>query len=315
MDKNINTIKKNTDSLDNHIINSYNNLKVINDASSNMSHEVEDMTTGISTQANSINKISKMMNKADDQISEVDRFNKELSDISSRTTRVVSEGYEQVNNMAKQMDVIDEVTSNSYTAVQELNDRMNRVTESILGINKISNQTNLLALNASIEAARVGEAGKGFAVVAGEVRKLAEESGKIVNEIDEMLNQIKEITKKVSDEVSKSSEVTKEGKKITLQVNERFKAIHESFNQIDQYLSDGVNRLNNTAVLFSNIRKETESIVVVSDQHTTYAKELTVSMEENKHNIEVLFNAMENIKKASNELKSIISEDYSLINL
>jgi methyl-accepting chemotaxis protein len=312
MEKTMGIISKNTSLLDDNIVNSYNNLSVIHETSNDMSTAVQEMTTGILTQTESITKISEMMNKADYKILEVNGFNKELSEISRKTNTIVSEGYKKINNMAIQMETIDQVSTNSYLAVQELSNRMNRVTEFLSGINQISEQTNLLALNASIEAARAGEAGKGFAVVAEEVRKLAEESGDIVKEIDEILNQIKDITQKVSSEVNKGIQVTKEGKEITIQVDENFKEIKESFNNIDQYLSDGVDRLNNTVVLFSNIRQETESIASVSEQHTASAEELTATTEENKSNIDILYNSMENIKNSSNDLKSIMSEDNSI---
>jgi len=312
MEKTIKVISKNTSSLDNDILNSYNNLSVIHETSNAMSAQVEEMTAGILTQTKSIFQISEMMYEADHKISEVNGFNEELSAISRKTKAVVSEGYEKINSMAKQMEIIDEVANNSYEAVQELSNRMNRVTEFLSGINQISEQTNLLALNASIEAARAGEAGKGFAVVAEEVRKLAEESRDIVKEIDEILNQVKDITERVSDEANKCNEVTKEGKKITIQVNENFKKIQESFNNIDQFLVNGIDRLKNTIVLFSNIRQETECIASVSEQHNACAEELTATAEENKTNIDILYNSMGNIKNASNELKSIITGDNSI---
>ncbi|SCN24600.1 Methyl-accepting chemotaxis protein McpC [Clostridium sp. N3C] len=274
-----------------------------------MSAQVEMMATGILTQTKSISKISDMMNEADQKISEVNSFNKELSEISRNTNTVVLKGYEKINSMSKQMEIIDEVATNSYIATQELSNRMNRVTEFLSKINQISDQTNLLALNASIEAARAGEAGRGFAVVAEEVRKLAEGSGEIVKEIDEILKEIRDITERVSDEANKGNKVTKEGKEITRAVSDNFKEIQDSFNNIDQYLSEGIDRLNNTVMLFSDIRQETESMAAISEEHTASAEELTATTEENKSNIDILYKAVENIKKSSNELKSLISED------
>ncbi|MDS0526710.1 methyl-accepting chemotaxis protein [Clostridium sp. SHJSY1] len=123
------------------------------------------------------------------------------------------------------MASISEVSTNSFLAVQELNNNMDKVNNFLTGITQISEQTNLLSLNSYIEAARAGEAGKGFAVVADEVRKLAEESGNIVREIDIILKEIKDITEKVSFEVNRGNEVTKEGKEIVMQVNQGFSEI------------------------------------------------------------------------------------------
>jgi len=119
-----------------------------------MSIAVQEMTTGILTQTESISKIGEMMNEADYKICEVNVFDKELLEISRKTNTIVSKGYEKINDMANQMETIDVVSTNSYLAVRELGNRMNRVTEFLSGINQISEQTSLLALNASIEAAR-----------------------------------------------------------------------------------------------------------------------------------------------------------------
>nr|WP_310939255.1 methyl-accepting chemotaxis protein [Clostridium sp. SHJSY1] len=138
---------------------------------------------------------------------------------------MVLKGHEKVNRMDEQMASISEVSTNSFLAVQELNNNMDKVNNFLTGITQISEQTNLLSLNSYIEAARAGEAGKGFAVVADEVRKLAEESGNIVREIDIILKEIKDITEKVSFEVNRGNEVTKEGKEIVMQVNQGFSEI------------------------------------------------------------------------------------------
>ena len=71
--------------------------------------------------------------------------------------------------------------------MNEINDQVNAISESISVIDQIAFQTNILSLNAAVEAATAGEAGKGFAVVAQEVRNLASRSAEAANEIKSLV--------------------------------------------------------------------------------------------------------------------------------
>ncbi len=123
------------------------------------------------------------------------------------------------------------VVSDAVSAVTQIEQSAQKISDIVGLIDEIAFQTNLLALNASVEAARAGEAGKGFAVVAQEVRALAQRSANaskdikalitesntqvktgasLVNQTGQSLTDIVNAIKKVSDIVAEIAAASRE---------------------------------------------------------------------------------------------------------
>lgn len=304
--KTMKVVETSTLSLDSDIDTCNNNLGMVREISNSVALAIQEITKGVVTQTASVDKINSMMSEADGKISEITAFSKMLSEVSLTTNGIVGEGSEKINQMGHQMEIVNNAVTKSYTTVQELNKNMEDVNNFLSGITQIAQQTNLLALNAAIEAARAGESGKGFAVVADEIRKLAEQSSNTVKQISLIIDQITGKTQQVLEDVQKGNEATQAGEVIVSQVNQGFERIHSSFININGYISEELSKIEATAILFTNIRQESENIASVSEEHAAATEEVMATTEEQTANIETIYCLMREIKKSSDSLASLV---------
>jgi len=92
------------------------------------------------------------------------------------------------DNVTKSAKTGKDLANNTMSAMDEINERIISINETITVIDQIAFQTNILSLNAAVEAATAGEAGKGFAVVAQEVRNLASRASESAKQIKEIVS-------------------------------------------------------------------------------------------------------------------------------
>ena len=270
-----------------------------------MANAFEEIAKGVMSQTESVAEISKMLKTVNKEVSEIKTTSMLLSDISMKTSNVVVEGSEKIDQMNQQMYIINQKATQSFSAVKELSNDMNEINIFLADITQISRQTNLLALNASIEAAKAGEFGKGFIVVADEIKKLAEENSNIVIRIKIIIDHIKRKTKKVLDDVNKSNIAVQAGEAITSKVIDHFESIQESFREISMLVSDEQAKIEVAAILCAQINSETENIVAISQEHAATTEEFINIYEEHSESIDNICDLMQGIQNDSNELLKI----------
>ncbi|WP_198304150.1 HAMP domain-containing methyl-accepting chemotaxis protein [Arcobacter vandammei] len=168
----------------------------------------------------------------------------------------------QVSNSAKKGQ---ELANHTTTAMDEINNQVNRINEAIAVIDQIAFQTNILSLNAAVEAATAGEAGKGFAVVAGEVRNLASRSAEAAKEIK---NLVEYATQKANEGKNISFEMIEGYTELLENINKQAETINEIANASKEQqagitqINDAVTGLDQQTQQNANIAANTKEIAV-----------------------------------------------------
>ncbi|MGE3301209.1 MAG: methyl-accepting chemotaxis protein, partial [Arcobacter sp.] len=154
---------------------------------------VENKINGITLQNSSkilltnVDKLNLSSNEAANSLKDtgvvLSEITKNVDKTSTQTIQMSSLANAVIGYSKEGLNLAQKTT----TAMDEINEKVSAINESIAIIDQIAFQTNILSLNAAVEAATAGEAGLGFAVVAQEVRNLANRSTQAAYEIKKLV--------------------------------------------------------------------------------------------------------------------------------
>ena len=188
------------------------------------------------------------------------------------------------NEVKNSVNLGQNLANQTTTAMDDINNEVDLISEAISVIDQIAFQTNILSLNAAVEAATAGEAGKGFAVVAQEVRNLASRSAEAANEIKTLVTNANEKAntgKKIADEMIDGYTGLNDNISKTIElISDVESASKEQLAGIEQ-INDAVNSLDQQTQQNAHIASQTHDVAVQTD---TIAKLVVTNADEKEFN-------------------------------
>jgi len=248
------------------LVTNKNNGIELQSSSTKLQSGVSSLLESSNLQANQLRDTSTSLSEVTENIRENMKNVNSMSSYATEVTNSVNEGESLAHGTNASMD--------------EINEQVVAINNSIEVIDQIAFQTNILSLNAAVEAATAGESGKGFAVVAQEVRNLASRSALAAQEIKILVekatskaNKGKEIASNMIDgysnlhtniekTISLITDVTDASKQQQVNIEQ----INQTINNIDQQTQDNVKVVNDV----ENIAIKTNHIAtsIVDDLNT-----------------------------------------------
>ncbi|MBU0925996.1 Cache 3/Cache 2 fusion domain-containing protein [bacterium] len=241
---------------------------ILENSSMQLSKFVNILSTNATNQAASLEEVAASITQITENINQTSKKAQSMFILSSNTKESSKHGKDLANKTVISMD--------------QINEKVQTINESIAVIDQIAFQTNILSLNAAVEAATAGEAGRGFAVVAAEVRNLASRSADAAREIKTL--------------VESASQQTKEGKEISANMIIGFENLEEKINETNHIIDDVANAAKEQTNVMIHITDTINSLDKFTQENAQVAEETNaISKNTNK----VAKKVVENVNKSN----------------
>jgi methyl-accepting chemotaxis protein len=270
-----------------------------------LSSVIEELSNGITDQANRANISKATMEKMMKVIKDVERGSDYLSEVVNTADNRVYEGREKVKQVNATIKESVKMAESLTEATSQLKNASSKANNILQLIGNIANQTNLLALNAAIEAARAGDQGKGFAVVAEKIRSLSEETSKSVEQVNQMLQQIQHYVQTSAVESSAIHEVTNQQKQLSEQLDNAFQNISNIMHIVSEETKKMTNASHDMLKGSEKVFSEMEAVSFATSSLAAGSQQAAASIQEQSATTKEVANRIREVADLAVELKHI----------
>ncbi|PKM87784.1 MAG: hypothetical protein CVU87_08950 [Firmicutes bacterium HGW-Firmicutes-12] len=284
------------------------NFSEISIASEGIANSIQQIATGSQNQNNLVLQAITKLNEFNVLMDTISTKTTDIDKMSQTSAKNVGEGMKTIESTKNTMEYIVQESNHVSTAITDLKNYSNKISEITEVITIISQQTNLLALNAAIEAARAGEHGRGFSVVADEIRKLAENSKHSTDEIYNLVNIIQDKIQTTVGNVERNIAAVNEGKDSINNMTSVFTEILNSVNAVINNIKEIGTLTTSQVEISSNVVKAVESISEISKVSLGSTQEVAASTEEQTATIEDTLNQAKKLSALAGTLDEMVNQ-------
>ncbi|WP_428023705.1 methyl-accepting chemotaxis protein [Arcobacter sp.] len=217
----------------------------LKDTSTKLSNNVKVLTQNATNQAASLEEVAASITEVTANVNQTSEKAQSMFNISNQTKESSTHG--------------KDLATKTVLSMEQINEKVQTINESIALIDQIAFQTNILSLNAAVEAATAGEAGKGFAVVAQEVRNLASRSAEAAREIKQL--------------VETATHQALEGKEISTSMIAGFEELETKINETNAIIDDVARGAKEQNIAMISISETINNLDKFTQQNAQVAEE------------------------------------------
>lgn len=262
-------IKKETNSSTEMVNNLY-------DASQNIAESMQTISASTEKIVENITDQNYMTQNIQNAILTTQEYSSEMASVANVSSENIRHNQDMMKTLKEQSEQIADNNAVVTEAMEQLQDKVDKVDSIAKMILKISNETTILALNASVESARAGEAGRGFAVIADQIRELAEETKEFTESITHIVDELNVNAKTVVNAVDVSLEAADSQ-------NKMISATAEAFDELSDHMNILVNNVQEIGSRIDGLSTSNNQIVNSITQLSALSEEVSASAEETNH--------------------------------
>lgn len=233
-------------------------IDTVSISSNEFKHQSNAIVSGSQTLNSHVKHSSEQLGQTFTTMKNSTAMIRESSEEARKTASITQEVQNKTSDGVK-------VMNQTVSAMDEIQESSEKISEIVSLIDGIAFQTNLLALNAAVEAARAGDHGRGFAVVAGEVRALAQKSAAAAKDIRNLIQETVE-------RVSLGSKLANQSGKMLDEINQSILIVGE---QIQTIANSAAEQATETEKAYQGIM----SVQEIMSKNLSLVEENTLSAE------------------------------------